>query len=318
MQARLIRNLLIFCIGMAFSQITSAQNASRIYIEPTGWSIGTNCGLSDLWGDIGTASPLDHYSNSKYFDKVTFMGGMFGRYTVHPCFALKFMGNYGTLYATDKWNYDLAHGSSTPTQAKDGYQRYARNQNAKDYTFEGAFMMELTPLRFNPESKMAHKKGQIYIAAGVGIMHFTPYSTVENSPRWVKTYDLHLEGQGFGAGYPDQFNLWQPIFPFAIGYRWDMGQHFNLGIEYMWRMTLTDYLDGVSGKYLSQKDYTDHLSPHDAALAQAVADKGYWTGLQQPATPGTARGNPGNNDSYSTISIIFYYKVNTRTREWWH
>src|SRR4051812_9373497 len=113
MQARFIRNLLVLCISMAAAATSNAQHASRIYIEPTGWSIGVNAGLSDMWGDVGTKSPIDHYTNSKYFDKVAFMGGMFGRYTVHPCFALRGSINIGSLYATDKWNYDLAKKAAT-------------------------------------------------------------------------------------------------------------------------------------------------------------------------------------------------------------
>lgn len=318
MPGRYIRNLLMFCACMVVFRTASAQNnASRIYIEPDGWSIGTNFGMSDLWGDVGTQSPVDHYNNSKYWKKVCFVGGIFGRYTVHPCFALRFMLNYGTLYATDQWNYNLAHGSSATTQGNDGYQRYARNQNAKDDMFETLAMMELIPFRLNPDSRMAAHAGQPYIAVGIGVFHFTPYSTVANSANWVNTYDLHLEGQGFGPGFPPQFSLWQMAVPIALGYRWDIGQHINLGIEYMWRMTMTDYLDGVSGSYISQADFNEHLPPAQATEAWLVADKSYYTGLNSvPAAKGTMRGTPGDNDSYSTISINLFYKINSKTRTW--
>src|SRR6185437_7315784 len=108
MQARFVRNILVLCLSMAICHVASAQNAARIYIEPNGWSIGTNAGLSDLFGDVGTQSAITHYTNSNYFKRVAFMGGMFGRYTVHPCFSIRMSLNYGSLYATDKWNYDLA------------------------------------------------------------------------------------------------------------------------------------------------------------------------------------------------------------------
>lgn len=314
MQARFIRNILVSCI-CAVSFAAKAQDASRIYVEPSGWSIGTDVGMADLWGDVGTKSTIEHYLNSKYFDKVTFLGGMFGRYTVHPCFALRFMLNIGTLYATDKWNYDLAKVAKL--QGEDAYQRYARNQNAKDQVVEGTVLMEIMPFRFNPESNLAHKRGQPFVGLGIGYMHFTPYSTVGNSPHFVRTYDLHLEGDGFGAGFPETYSLWQPVIPFAIGWRWDLGQHLNLGIEYMWRMTFTDYLDGVSGKYISAADYEKHLSPKDAVTAPLVADKAYWNGLTQPNIPGNLRGNAADKDSYSTLTITFYYKVMGRNGEWW-
>ena len=316
MRSRFIHFLFVLLISIAICHTVSAQNASRIYIEENGWSIGTNIGMTDLWGDVGTKSMMDHYSNSKYFDKVSFMGGMFGRYTVHPCFAIRFMFNYGSLYATDKWNLDKAKVAAS--QGVDAYQRYARNQDAKTIIFENSLLMEFTPFRTNPESKSSHRRGQIFLAGGVSYFHFEPYSTIGNTGTWVKTYDLHLEGQGFGAGYPPNYSRWALGVPLAIGYRWDIGQHLNLGIEYMYRMTFTDYLDGVSNKYVSPIEYQLKLSPKNAALAAQVADKGYLTNLEAPNTAGNLRGNPSNNDSYSTLTITFYYKVFSATHEWWH
>jgi hypothetical protein len=316
MQARFTRNFLVFCMSLAISHIAVAQNASRIYIEPNGWSIGTNAGLSDLFGDIGTQSAVEHYTNSNYIKRVAFMGGMFGRYTVHPCFAIRLGLNYGSLFATDKWNYDLALAATN--QGDDGYQRYARGQTVRDFIFEGSFLMELTPMRFNPESRGAHRRGQPYLGAGLAVFHFTPYTTVATATQWVKSYGYSLEGQGWGVGFPPAYSLYQLAIPLAFGYRWDLGQHLNLGIEYMYRMTFTDYLDGVSGKYISYDDFKAHLSPHDAQIAYEMADKGYFKGFEQPNAKGNLRGNPGNNDSYSTLSITFYYKILTNAREWWH
>ncbi|MCW3124283.1 MAG: hypothetical protein JWQ38_3775, partial [Flavipsychrobacter sp.] len=257
MQARFIRNLLIMCMSVAVSYSANAQNASRIYIEPNGWSIGTNLGTSDLFGDVGTQSAVVHYTNSKYFDHMAFMGGMFGRYTIHPAMAVKLGINYGALYATDNWNYDLA--LAAPNQGIDGYERYARGQNARSYIFEGSAMLEFTPLRFNPESKLAHRRGQPVLGFGVAYFHYTPYSTVGYGTRWVKSYDLSLEGQGFGGSFPEKESLWQLAIPLAFGYRWVLGQHLNIVFEYTYRMTFTVYLDVVSGKYIIKADFQNHL-----------------------------------------------------------
>ena len=106
--------------------------------------------------------------------------------------------------------------------------------------------------------------------------------------------------------------------PLVIGYRWDIGQHLNLGIEYMYRLTFTDYLDGVSNKYVDPRAFAAYLSPEQAALAESVADKERYYYHQLPNTPGNMRGNPGNNDSYSTVTITFFYKVLRNDKEWWH
>ena len=315
MRAWTIRYCLFIILAVVSTIKTQAQDASRIYIEPTGWALGTNFGLADLWGDVGTKSVVDHYVNSKYFDKVTFMGGMFGRYTIHPCLATRLSLNYGTIFATDAWNFDKA--SKATTQGLDAYQRYARGQRVKSNIIEASVLMEFTPFRMNPESKIAHRRGKIYIAAGLGYFHFTPFATPAGSTKFVKIYDLHLEGDGFGGSYPKSYSLFQLCVPLGIGYRWDIGKHLNLGFEYMYRKTFTDYLDGVSGKYIDNTEYVKHMSAAQAAQAIQIADQSAVYRLSFANAPGTPRGNPGNKDGYSTISINFYYKIFTRMKEWW-
>ena len=316
MHARFSRILLVFCICIAISVATKAQNASRIYIQPDGWSIGTDIGTTDLWGDVGTKSVTAHYTNSKYTDKICFMGGMFGRYSVHPCIAVRMMLNYGVLYATDKWNYDAvkAAGGSL-TVGTDAVQRYLREQNAKDQVVEGSVVAEFTPFRMNPEKKSAGRRGQLFLGAGVGIFHFTPYSTVGASTTFVKTYDLHLEGQGWGGSYPPQYSLWQPCIPLVIGYRWDIGKHLNLGVEFMYRYTFTKYLDGVAGNYIDPPAFYTHLSPQQAALAESVADKEQYFNNQPPNQAGNLAGTL-INDQYSSLTITFSYKIFAAQRFW--
>lgn len=315
MRAKSLRNLIIILLAVLSKEKSLGQDASRIYIEPTGWSIGTHFGMTDLWGDVGTKSFLDHYTNSKYFDKVCFMGGMNGRYTFHPCLNVKMSLGFGTFFAKDEWNYDKA--KLTSDQGEDSYQRYARNQQVKTDIIEGAATIEFVPFRRNPEKAMAHRKGQLYLGAGLGYFHFQPYSTVALGEKFIKIYNLHLEGDGFGDGYPESYSLWQFCVPMSVGYRWDLGKHLNLGVEFNYRMTFNDYLDGVSGKYIDPKEYAKHMSASDAATAYQVADKSYMKKLSQPAVAGDMRGNPGNNDAYSTISFVLYYKVFTREKQWW-
>jgi Domain of unknown function (DUF6089) len=315
MRFRYILSLLFLLFCMAFTRTSNAQDAFREYVNQDGWSIGMHVGLADLWGDIGTKSMVTHYTNNKYFDKVAVIGGLFGRYSIHPCLAVRLQLGYGTLYATDKWN--SAAANTVSLQGDDAYQRYARAQNVKDYIFEGTVLFELNFMRFNPESHNAAKRGQPFLALGFTYFHFTPYSTVGNSSAWVAIHDLNLEGQGWGNGYPKQYKLWQPAIPIAFGYKWDLGQHINFGIEYMYRYTFTDYLDGVSGKYVDPAEYQKHMSASDAVTAQQVADKGYYLGLAPKNTAGNLRGNASNKDAYSTITFTLAYKINTNTRRWW-
>jgi len=321
MRALSLRNLLPLCLILVLSLPVKAQHASRIYVEKTGYSIGLNFGLADMFGDVGTASWVEHYTNSKYFDKVTFMGGMFGRYTIHPSMSFKFGLNYGSIYATDEWNYDLA--KKAKNQGADPYQRYARAQRAKANILEGSILFEVSPFRINPEKKLAERRGQPYFGIGVGYFRFGPSSTVALGTKFTKTFDLKIEGNGFNDTFPRSYSLWQPCIPTVIGYRWDIGEHFNIGVEYRYRITFCDYLDGVSGKFIDPREYAKHLSASEANTARLIADNSFYERegigkpLTQPMKPGDLRGNPENNDNYSSFSLVFYYKLFVKDKRWW-
>jgi hypothetical protein len=318
MQAKVTRILSVLFVAAMISQSAVAQKYRplRDYVEPDGWSIGMNIGKSELWGDVGTKSPIDHFANGKYLDKVSFMGGIYGRYHFHPSLAIRFALNFGSVTATDEWNLDGVNGNGL-LEGGDYVQRYLRAQTAKATIFEASSMVEITPRRINIHQR-AFRRSQPYVAAGLGVFHYTPYSTIGNSTTYVKTYDLSLEGQGFiGADYPKRNSRWQPAIPLAVGYKWDLGERLNFAIEYKYRMTLFDQLDGVSGKYISEFEFNQNLSPADARTAILIADKKAFYNNSLPSEPGTLRGNPGNNDSYSTISFMLTFKVPSRKSIWW-
>lgn len=314
MRTRIIRNILALCFSVSAITAAEAQTEMRLDV-PGSWSLGVNFGMSDLWGDVGTMSVVDHYNNSSYFNSPHFLGGVFARYSICPALALRMSANYGSLYATDQWNYNQAVKAKTLND--DAIQRYERHQDIKDNIWEGSLLVEFDPLRMNPESKSAKRSGQPFIFAGIGVFHYTPYSSLYG--QWIKISDLHLEGDGFPvAGMPPKINYTQMCIPLGIGYKFDIGPHLNLGIEYMYRFTMTDYLDGVSGKYIDPKYFNEFLSPQKAAQATLLANKtAQALGPSANVVPGDYRGNPGNNDSYSTISIIFYYKVKNHKIPWY-
>lgn len=312
MRTRIIRNLFILCICVAAVNKSYAQSFERLDVSGS-WSVGFNFGMSDLWGDVGTQSIKDHYTHG-YFNDMHFMGGVFGRFAVHPAFAIRLGVNYGTVYATDKWNFDQAKAS--PTMGTDAVQRYYRFQDAKTNIWEGTMLFEIEPLRVVPQSNIALRSCQPYILGGIGYFHYQPYSSLNGS--WIKTAPLHLEGDGFPVGgMPALQNLYQWCVPLGAGVRFDIGPHLNLGMEYQWRMTFTDYLDGVSGKYIDPKYFDLYLTPADAAIAKQMADKSNQAFYKATNMPGSLRGNPSINDSYSTISIILYWKVKPHHIPWW-
>ncbi len=320
MRKTMIRGFVIALVTIITSTACFAQEAASI--EPRGFSLGLNYGVSDLWGDVGTKNVIDHYTNNKYFDLVHYMGGINIRYCIAPALSLRLNLNYGTIFASDEWNVQKAKQASS--LGDDYVQRYSRYQIVKDNIWESSITFEFSPLRLgNYGGKSARRAGQPYLLAGIGYFHFQPYAMytdpVSKISNWVKTYDLHLEGDGFSnmPGAPPAYSLWQIEIPLGLGYKIDIGEHLNIGVQWEWRMTTFDYLDGVSNKYIDPKYFDLNLSPANAAIAKALANRTWINNIDKTVAPGDMRGNPGNNDSYSTLSFVIYYKFNTRRGSWW-
>jgi hypothetical protein len=91
---------------------------------------------------------------------------------------------------------------------------------------------------------------------------------------WIDLHSLRLEGQGFNfADAPQNDNLWQLAVPMGIGVRWDLGPQITLGVEYLYRMCFTDYLDNVSGRYINPDYFDASLPAREAGLAKDLYDK---------------------------------------------
>jgi hypothetical protein len=330
------------CLGAVAIQADAQQKWTRYrapeFAERPGWSLGFNFGLSDLWGDVGTKSPLDHYTNDNYWDRPHFMGGIFARYALHPGFVLRMGVSYGSVYANDNFNESKAR--DVVALEDDAFQRYARNLEVKSNVWEGNLMFEINPRRLgNLERKGAKKRMQPYLLVGVGGFHFRPkgiYTArgTDGRPngqgRQVDLYDLNLEGNGiiisdslakeFNFNKPAAYSLWNLQIPLGIGFRWDLANQLSLGIEYVYRYTMTDQLDNVSGNYVDTRviDVMHANDPQRAAMAKDMYDKSWQIDQNYSHGPKEFRGDPSNKDGYSTIAISFYYRIKTKKVPWWY
>jgi opacity protein-like surface antigen len=325
MRKNIARGLLAMCLSAAAFTAKAQPAIPREYIEYPGFSVGLNFGMADLWGDVGTQSLMDHYFNGKYWDKPTFMGGIFGRYVSHPSIAWRANLNYGVLYATDQWNEKKAKKAKTVEE--DAYQRYLRNQDVKTNIWEGSITMEVFPLRFNSENKSAANRLQPYALVGIGLFHANPWTSYIDRyslrRKWIEVNDLRLEGEGvtYSEAVPSfarKTKKFQIAFPVGLGLRYDINRELAVGVEYQYRFTMTDRLDLVSSEYPTEDFYRRNLSPEDAELANALADKMYEIDPSVERKPWATRGNKEVRDSYSTFSVMLIYRLNKNKVPWWY
>lgn len=307
----------------------SFNNPDIKYIEERGFSLGFTFGSTDLWGDVGTKSVIDHYNNKVYyndlFKNMRAMGTVFGRYTYVPGISFRAGVGYGQLYATDEWNKDKAMVSSTIDN--DAYQRYMRNLDVHVNLWEGSLLFEFTPLQLIDWStgKIAPKRAQPYLLAGVAGFYFNPRGTYldldTGHESLVELQPLRTEGQGYTSPdmeFPDHYSLWSGAAVGGLGVKFEIGSNLTLGLEYQLRFTFTDYLDDVSGTYIDPLlfDINHQGNPSKANLAQRMADKSREVVPGAMNIPGTNRGVEGN-DKYSSISFVLYWKLTGRSNPWW-
>lgn len=323
--------------GLMLQSVSHAQheyywgNPDIPYIDQRSFSLGVNIGQSDLWGDVGTKSVMDHYLNKNYtkdvFGNMRFMGGMFVRYNHVPGIAFRLSVNYGSLYATDEWNEEKALKAKTIQD--DAFQRYVRNLDVSNNIWEGSFLFEFSPLQISnwEFGKLAKSKVQPYLMIGLAGFHFNPQGTYKNlltgQEKLVDLQPLHTEGENFqapGYTFPENYNLWSYAGVAGIGVRFDIGRGLGLGLEYQIRYTFTDYLDDVSGTYIDPQHfdigYLNESGKNETAWKMADRSNEIIPGYRHQQ--GEYRGNPDDKDKYSTVSVMFFWRIKKRALPWWN
>ncbi|GAA4454532.1 hypothetical protein [Rurimicrobium arvi] len=324
MKTKLISSFCTTALALGFAFSASAQ-LDREYIERRCWSLGVKVGTGDLWGDVGTKSPIEHFKNSNYSSYIQPFGGLYVRYSSWPALVMRTGISYGIVSAGDKMNKDLAEKETK--YETDAVQRYQRNLDVRTTIWEGSFMFEINPFRISPLSRAAKMHFQPYLLAGIAGYHFNAKgryvekdgSAGASTGEWIDLYDLHVEGDGFKeSGMPKAYSQWQLAIPLGIGIKWDLSPSFGIGAEWVYRKCFTDYLDGVSQNYIDPALYAQNgLTPAQVKQATAMRDKSWELDPNKTHKTGEMRGSNKGPDGFSSFSITFFYKFKTRAEPWW-
>lgn len=90
--------------------------------------------------------------------------------------------------------------------------------------------------------------------------------------------------------------------PWGIGAQWRLQDGWQLGAEFCYRFTFTDYLDDISTTY-SDSEYSSRAT--EASVAAAGEGAGELTDhVYNPLAP-NRRGNPENKDGYFSLQLTF-------------
>lgn len=278
----------------AYGQYYNKLNAWRKQRHELIAGVGMTNYLGELGGGPGQArryTPLD-LEFSMF--KVSYYGG----YRLNTSYrtAFRINGFYGKVAGSDKL-------TSNPERAE-------RNLSFESKIIEGSFLFEYFILRAKP-GHIYHLKGtkghrgqpfDVTAFAGLGAFYFDPKAD------GIALRPLKTEGQGLPRGP-------KPYGPIAFSLPVGMAAHFNIpprlkiGIDFCVRLTTTDYIDDVSGKYYDN----DELRAAKGALSAKMADRSLGT-IPGATSKGAPRGNPKNPDIFFHFGASVIYNISNLRR----
>ena len=300
-QQRLMKFTLPLFLGLClFSLQTKAQSGyyDRAFTYEAGISVGPMNSLTDVGGrrGNGTRGPKDLNIKS-----TTFYGSIYGSVIYKHFLALRLEATAGRVKSNDS----LLEGIQ-----KTAIGRYNRNLSFRSPIYEGTLTLELHPIELlsGVDPERYPPVWSPYVIGGIGFFHFNPQANLNGE--WIDLKPLRTEGQGFDE-YPErkEYKLDEFNIPVGLGISYEVSPKFNLRLEYINRISFTDYLDDVHSRYIEPALFSKYLSGTELQNALVLNNRGRSDAVpaQTTAHPGGIRGNPLNNDSYFTINFKIGY-----------
>ena len=227
------------------------------------FEVGLAIGASNYYGEL--------QNNVIHPAEYNLALGAFGRYNLGSFLALKMHLAQGKISGRDA-NAILAVD-----------QR--RNLSFRSNVLELGFQAEINLVPYHiPDKKVAAP----YIFAGVAGFYFNPQAEIRGE--WYDLQPLGTEGQGLEDGL-SRYKLFQFAIPFGLGFKFNINDRTNIGLEVGVRKTFTDYLDDVSGYYPN----IDLLDSITADLSYREPES-FENSISNPK--GLLRGKPSDDDWY--------------------
>ncbi|MEZ5043498.1 MAG: DUF6089 family protein [Saprospiraceae bacterium] len=265
-----MKNLLPFLGFLLLSSFLHAQH----------FEAGILGGGSNYLGD------LSNNSSTVYLGQSHFAGGIFGRYNFNDYLAVRLGLNYTALSGAD---------ANAPVGAfRD------RNLSFQTDIYEVGLIGEFNLMGYQPYNLSSPFSP--YLFAGVAFFTFNPKAFYQG--QLVELQPLDTEGQGL-PDRPAPYTTQQFAIPFGIGVKYALNDQWNVGLEIGVRKTFTDYLDDVSGTYVSYNELLAAKGELSAALANR---QGELLGSDPVIVPtGTQRGDGKTADAYFILGLTISY-----------
>ena len=234
-----------------------------------------------LLGGSNYLGDLSSNSSRVYLDETRFAGGVFVRY------------NFGEFVAA-RLGFNYANISGHDANSNDPFIRN-RNLSFKSNLFEFGVMGEFNILGYQPYA--LYKVFSPYIFVGLTATKFNPKT--DYLGQTVALRPLGTEGQNLPQiTESESYGNFLFSIPFGLGFKYAITDKINLGLEFGARRTFTDFLDDVSGSYVS----FDELAAGGNVLSAELSNRS-----GEPVTTGTPRGDDTKADWYFISGFTISY-----------
>ncbi len=319
------KSLIIFTLGLIMFTFSDTNHAQAQYDLDYGFAFGTGHFLGDVGGknSIRQNGAADlHLSESR------FSSHAFVRYRLNNYITLR--GQLGTVAVAD----DDANSTYLPRVTRNVHFRNMINElsaraevhfltlpNLTGRT--GKFRMGLqvfglagvTGFSHAPQAQMDRNAAEYHFTRG----HITSDPMYFDYDRWYDLRAMNTE--------PGEYSAVAVAIPFGLGTMLTLNNDIRVGVEFVWNLTTTDYLDDVSHTWnnpaylsdialvLSSPSSAELLiqsdgdAPRDVVGANAFLDGSFYYHEGE----GSPRGNPDKNDTYGSLQVTVSKVVKTRS-----
>ncbi len=241
--------------------------------------IGFLLGASYYLGDL----------NTTHFNQSSAAAGLVIRKNIDKRFTYKAELMYLNLRSDEKDSKDTISAT--------------RGLHFKSPVYELSGQIEFNFLPYEPGNPLYTWTPFVY--AGASLFNFNPQAENANG-EWVDLQPLGTEGQGTTQPNADsKYSLIQFAAALGGGVKIAVSNTFNIIFEYSTRKTFTDYLDDVSGNYVSTTP-TEWSDNPEALYFSDPNDRVYPFGKE--------RGNPNKKDWYSFAGVTLSFKLQNKTK----
>lgn len=242
---RIITLILIFLAGLFIPEALSSQpnmgkrNNTKLSYRgfmmdgirlEAGFSVGAANAMTDIAASEAKtqAAITDVYSRG-----MSPAVSAFARYRFNHTLALRASASAMMVRGNDKWSSDI--------------QVVNRGKSFSNNILEMSLVGELyMPRRFHsPKQDFRLNVMDLYVFGGFSVFHHSP----KLQGPVIDDYDYRI------VNTPDIYDNWQLGVPMGAGIKWTFSRRWSLGLDFNFRYTFFDYLDGFRRPYSNRNDF---------------------------------------------------------------